>query len=121
MSIPFLFFHLSNEGHFSGCHFWTVFNISVYVCMWTYIFILYIYIYIYTLSLFSHVQLYATPWTVVHQAPLSMEFSRQNYWSGLPCPSPGDLPNPGIELTSLTSPSLAGGFFTNWESTYIYI
>ena len=71
------------------------------------------------LSLFSHVPLCATPWTVVHQAPLSMEFSRQEYWSGLPCPSPGDLPNPGIESMSLISPALAGGFFTTWESIYI--
>ena len=46
---------------------------------------------------FSHVQLYVTPWTVAHQAPLSMGFPRQEYWSGLPCPSPGDLPNPGIK------------------------
>ena len=46
---------------------------------------------------FSHVQLFATPWTVVHQAPPSMEFSRQEYWSGLPFPSPGDLPKLGIE------------------------
>ena len=45
----------------------------------------------------SRVQLFATPWTVAHQAPPSMEFSRQEYWSGLPFPSPGDLPNPGIE------------------------
>ena len=53
------------------------------------------------LSHFSHVQLFATPWTVAHQAPLSMGFFRQEYWSGLPCPSPGDALNPGIELTSL--------------------
>ena len=45
----------------------------------------------------SHVQLSVTPWTVARQAPLSMEFSRQDYWSGLPFPSPGDLPDPGIE------------------------
>ena len=45
----------------------------------------------------SRVQLFATPWTVVYQAPLSMGFSRQEYWSGLPFPSPGDLRNPGIE------------------------
>ena len=45
----------------------------------------------------SRVQLFATPWTVARQAPLSMGFSRQEYWSGLPFPSPGDLPNPGIE------------------------
>ena len=50
----------------------------------------------------SHVQLFATPWTVAYQAPASMEFSRQEYWSGLPFPSPGDLPNPGIELRSPT-------------------
>ena len=48
----------------------------------------------------------------VHQAPPSMEYSRQEYWSRLPFPTPGDLPNPGIEPTSLVSPALAGGFFT---------
>ena len=45
----------------------------------------------------SHVRLFVTPWTVAHQPPPSMEFSRQEYWSGLPFPSPGDLPDPGIE------------------------
>ena len=54
------------------------------------------------LSLFSHVQLLATLWTVARQAPLSMGFSRQEYWSGLPCPPPGDLPNPDIESRSPT-------------------
>ena len=49
-------------------------------------------------------------WTVAHQVPLSMGFSRQEYWSGLPCP-PLDLPDPGTKPTSLTSPALAGGFF----------
>ena len=44
--------------------------------------------------------LFATPWTIAHQAPLSMGLSRQEYWHGLPCPSPGDLPDPGTELTS---------------------
>ena len=58
----------------------------------------------------------ATLWTVALQVPLSMGFSRQEYWSGLPCPSPGDLPNPGIEPTSLTSPELANGFFTTAKS-----
>ena len=53
-----------------------------------------------------------TPWTVACQAPLSMGFSRQEYWSGLPCPPPGDLSDPGTEPTSLMSPSLAGRFFT---------
>ena len=52
---------------------------------------------------------FATPWTVARQAPLSMEFSGQEYWSGLPFPLPGDLPNPGIEPVS---PALADGFFT---------
>ena len=49
------------------------------------------------MKLLSHVQLFAIPWTVAYQAPPSMEFSRQKYWSGLPFPSPGDLPDPGIE------------------------
>ena len=60
----------------------------------------------------SRVQLFATPGTVTHQASLSMGFSRQEYWSGLPFPPPEDLPDPGIKLTSLVSPGLAGGFFT---------
>ena len=53
-----------------------------------------------------------TLWTVAHQAPLTMGFSRQEYWSGLPCPPPGGLSNPEIGLTSLLSPALAGRFFT---------
>ena len=52
------------------------------------------------------------PWTVAHQASLSMEFFRQEYWSGLPFPSPGDLPDPGIEPVSPSSPVLPGGLFT---------
>ena len=55
---------------------------------------------------------FVTPWTVVHQALLSMGFSWQEYWSGLPCPSPGDLPNLGTEPTSLVSPELACRFYT---------
>ena len=54
----------------------------------------------------------ATPWTLARQAALCMEFSRQEYWSGLLFPTAGDLPNPGIEPTSLASPALAGRFFT---------
>ena len=67
----------------------------------------------------SHVRLFETPWTVAHQAPLPVEFSRQEYWSGLLFPSPGDLPDPGIELMSLMSSALAGGFFITsitWEA-----
>ena len=59
----------------------------------------------------SHVQIFAAPWTVAHQAPLSMEFSRQEYWRGLPFPTPGDLPKPGIKHISLESPALPGRFF----------
>ena len=55
------------------------------------------------LSCFSHIHLLVTPWTVAHQAPLSMGFSGQEYWSGLPCPPSGDLPDPGIELVSHVS------------------
>ena len=61
----------------------------------------------------------ATLWTTACQAPLSMGFSRQEYWSGLPCPPPGALPNPGIEPASAASPAVAGGFFTvsaAWEA-----
>ena len=60
----------------------------------------------------SHVQLFVTPWTAAHKPPLSMEFSRQEYWSGLPFPTPEDLPYPGIEPASPVSPALAGGCFT---------
>ena len=63
------------------------------------------------LSRFSWVQLFATPWTVAPQAPLSMQFSRQEHWSWLPFPPPWDLPNPGIEPRSLLSPALAGRLF----------
>ena len=58
------------------------------------------------LSCFSCVQLFVTLWTVCLQAPLSMGFSKQEYWSGLPCPPPGDFPNPGIKPASPTSPAL---------------
>ena len=64
-------------------------------------------------AMLSHVQLFATPWIVAHQALLSMEFFRQEYWSGLPFPPPGDLLDPGTEPTSRKSPTLAGGFFTS--------
>ena len=60
----------------------------------------------------SCIQLFATPWTVTLQAPLSMAFSRQEYWSGLPFSTPWDLPDPGINPKSLASPVLAGRFFT---------
>ena len=69
----------------------------------------------------SRVQLFVTPWTVTHQAPLSMEFFRQEYWSGLPFPSPGDLSNPGIEPGS---PSLQADALPSeppWKPLYIYI
>ena len=70
-------------------------------------------------SVMSVVSDSATLWTVAHQAPLSMGFSRQEYRSVLPCPPPGHLPDPGIELVSLMSPALSGGFFTTsptWEA-----
>ena len=63
--------------------------------------------------------LYAAPWTVAHRAPLSMGFSRQEYWGGLPCPPPGDLPDAGFEPTPLTSPVFTGRFFTTstpWQT-----
>ena len=64
-------------------------------------------------------------WLVIaHQAPLSMGFSKQEYWKGLPCPPPGNRPHPGIESVSLMSPALAGGFFTTnftWEAQLMHI
>ena len=77
-------------------------------------------------SSLSCVQLFLTPWTVARQGPLSMGLSRQKYWSGLPFPSPGDFPNPGIKLVS---PALAGTFFTteppgkpyHWDSHWLIL
>ena len=70
------------------------------------------------LSRFTHIWLFETPWTIDHQVPLSMGFSRQEYWSGLPFPPPGNLLDPGLERTSLMSPALAGGSLTStpWEA-----
>ena len=73
----------------------------VCVCLWVCV-----------LSCFSCVRLFATLQTVAHQAPLSTEFFRHEYWSGLPCPSPGYLLDPGVEPASLMPPALAGGLFT---------
>ena len=67
----------------------------------------------------SYVRLFETPWTAAHQAPLSVEFSRQEYWSGLPFPTPGDLPDPENEPKSVVSPALAGRLFATtatWEA-----
>ena len=75
------------------------------------------------LSCFGHVRLFVTPWTVARQASLSMGFSKQEYWSGLPSPPPRDLPHPGIKPASLMSPALAGRFFTlsiTWEALSSY-
>ena len=72
------------------------------------------------LSLFSRVQLFVMPWTAIRQAPLSMGFSRQEYWIGLPCSPPGVLLDPGIKPESLMSPALADRFFTpraTWGTT----
>ena len=71
------------------------------------------------LSRFGHVSLFAILWPIAHHALLFTGFSRQRYWSGLPCSPPGALPDPGIKPVSLTSPTLVGGFFTSnttWEA-----
>ena len=76
------------------------------------------------LSCFRNVRLIVILWTIAHQASLSLGFSRQEYWSGLPCPPPGDLPNPGTEPVTLLSPALPGRFFTTsttWEALCILI
>ena len=70
----------------------------------------------------SHVHLFVTPWTMIaHQAPLFMEFFKQEYWSGLLLPSPEDLPDPGFEPMSHASPALAGEFFTSWATREAHI
>ena len=69
----------------------------------------------------SYVRVFVTPWTLARQAPLSVGFSRQEYWSGLPCPPAGELPDPGIRPASLMSSALAGVLFiisTIWEALY---
>ena len=74
----------------------------------------------------SHVWLFATPWTVAHQAPMSMGFPRQEYWRGLPFPTLGDLPKPGIKQISLETPALPGRFFfffphwATWEALNLH-
>ena len=75
------------------------------MCICYYVWVLFVW-------MLRHGQLFVTPWTVVRKPPLSMEFSRQEYWSGLHFPPPVDLPDPGIEPWSLACPALAGGFFT---------
>ena len=81
-------------------------------------------IYVHALNCFSCVWFFATLWTVACQFSLSMGFFRQEYWSRLPFPPPGDLPDPGIEPKSLMSPAFADGFFTartTWEAPFIHI
>ena len=71
------------------------------------------------LNHFSHVQFFVTLWAIAHQDPLSMGFSRQEYWSGMPCRPLGDLPDPGNRPASPMSPALVGRFFTisaTWEA-----
>ena len=75
-------------------------------------------------QLLSCAQLFASPWTVARQDPLSMEFSRQEYWSGFPFSPPGDLPDPVIKPASLMHPKLAGEFLTTsstWEAQHFLV
>ena len=78
---------------------------------------------VHCVCVFSCVWLFEAQWIIAHQAPLSVEFSRQEYWSGVTFPTAGDLPDPGIEPTSLAYPVLAGRFFTTsatWEALVYY-
>ena len=95
---------------------WLIFHSCVYI--YTYIHT-YIHTHMYMPSHFSHAGLFENPWAIGCQAPLSMESCRQEYCSGLPCPSPEDLLDPGVEPESLMSPALAALFFTTsatWEA-----
>ena len=78
-----------------------------------------IYIYICMLSHFSHVRLFVTVWTVAHQVPLSIGFSKQEYWSGLPGPPPGIFPTQGLNPSHYVS-CIAGGFFTTSATWDVY-
>ena len=108
-------FSISPSNEYSGLISFTIDRFDLLLLS-----ILYIIVCAWVLSCFSLVWLCATLWTIAHQALLSMEVSRQEYWSELPCPPPGDLPDPGIKPESLTSPALAGRFFTTsttWEAS----
>ena len=92
ISLCFLYYFVKNDSFFK------ILSVCLSVCV--------------CVRALSHVRLFSAPWTVAQQAPLSMEFSRQEYWGGLPFPTSGDLPNPRTEPVSLESPALAGEFFT---------
>ena len=121
--------------HSAGVFFWKcVYFTHRYVVLFVHLFVFFFFFFFFCLTqipgrlesqkrnhceLFCHVWLFVTPWTVAHQAPLSMGFPRQEYWNGVSFPPPGDLPHPGNELESPLSPELAGGFFTTsvtWEA-----
>ena len=99
-----------------------IFFVLVWFGLLTYLIYYFYYIsYVYMPSCLSCVWLFAALWTIAHQAPLSMGFSRQEYWNGLPWPPPGCLPDSSIKPTSLMTPALAGRFFTistTWEALY---
>ena len=108
MDIPHLFMHSHVNGHLgvsSFRHLCSSFNSFRIKLLWTFLykcFCRHSFNFSVKVKLLSCVQLFVTPWTVVHQALLSMESSRQEYWSGLPCPSVGDLPYLEIKPRSLT-------------------
>ena len=91
-------------------NFFTYIFLHIYICHW-----------MHSVCLLSRAQLFATPWTVAHQAPLSIEFFRQEHWSGLPYPSLGDLSDSGIKPTSSVAPALACRFFTTKPLGKIFI
>ena len=118
------FIHSSISGHLSGFHALTIvnraaMNIGVHVSFWVKrVLTAYLHIFpgeellVCAYMLSQLCPTLATPWTVAHPASLSTGFPRQECWSGLPCPLPGDLPDPGMEPTCLACPALAGRFFT---------
>ena len=111
MIISSMFLNILNWSLVLSAHLIINVIVCVYVCA-------------HVLNYFSHFRLFATPWTVAHQALLSMRFFRQEYWSGLPLPSPGDLLNPGTEAATpdqQASSCIAGRFFTLWATREIPI
>ena len=106
LNIHWSYLHI---GRMKGCY--GSYFLLMFICLFL-IHVFGYYMWEWVLSHFSHVWLFVTLWAAACQAPLSMGFFRQEYWNGLPCPPPGDLPDSRIESTPLMSPALAGRFFT---------
>ena len=111
--------HVTHDGYGTEPHSLNHYNVitEISVCLSIQLSQIFLWTICVCVCILSCVWLFVIPWTLALQAPLSMGFPRQEYWSGLPFPSPGDLPDPGIELASPLSPELAGDSspLSHWE------